>query len=593
MDPSHLAARKRRSRTGCFTCRQRKVRCDEHRPVCTSCQRLKLTCTYPAAERSSQLGRQGTSKKSHDGGPARNPPSIPADTSPSPSRHRLDEAPSNQNPFGMTTSTDLSAADEALFEVNWLESLFQQGSEVPLYENILSPDSFLEDSIMAQQPLDDRKLNRTVTICSDDSDALQHYTDTMTRFCILRNNAKDNLYNILLLKMGLFHKTLFDAMMSWSALHMAHIKQESMQESIKRYQSARTALTEDIEHGLAPDVLLVTIWFLMQFQILLAQGIEELCALIGLAADIAGANFKETSSHPARIGPVGSMVLVWMCARDCQVAYLGQGGKLLGCLRAYPHIYDFIDKSSVLDIQMHRTQEQNESNQSFYLTPASPIIAADTANHVASQSNAQQMQACMGLSFRIGVVAGQIQVLACRSLNRPAWDSVRTSLDVLQNKIERHGSSAARAALSVAIGNLNTNTPIEPLQYNRLLLLSGYYVAVLRYQTHCPVADEAPEVLCAEECANRVLRICQRVASSRPDSPQGTWSTHIFMAAIATRDPIYQQWAIQALEKASTWGPNMVKTYELLKMIIERQNLTGNQENLLGMMMQTTGVFLL
>lgn len=35
-----------RSRTGCWTCRTRKVKCDEGRPICGQCSRLGHTCDY-------------------------------------------------------------------------------------------------------------------------------------------------------------------------------------------------------------------------------------------------------------------------------------------------------------------------------------------------------------------------------------------------------------------------------------------------------------------------------------------------------------------------------------------------------------------
>lgn len=35
-----------RSRTGCWTCRTRKVKCDEGRPVCGQCTRLGHNCDY-------------------------------------------------------------------------------------------------------------------------------------------------------------------------------------------------------------------------------------------------------------------------------------------------------------------------------------------------------------------------------------------------------------------------------------------------------------------------------------------------------------------------------------------------------------------
>jgi len=37
-----------RSRTGCWTCRTRKVKCDEGRPICGQCTRIGHTCDYSA-----------------------------------------------------------------------------------------------------------------------------------------------------------------------------------------------------------------------------------------------------------------------------------------------------------------------------------------------------------------------------------------------------------------------------------------------------------------------------------------------------------------------------------------------------------------
>ncbi|KAH8669991.1 fungal-specific transcription factor domain-containing protein [Ilyonectria robusta] len=37
-----------RSRTGCFTCRRRKKKCDERKPICSSCRQNSLECNWPA-----------------------------------------------------------------------------------------------------------------------------------------------------------------------------------------------------------------------------------------------------------------------------------------------------------------------------------------------------------------------------------------------------------------------------------------------------------------------------------------------------------------------------------------------------------------
>jgi hypothetical protein len=61
-----------RSRTGCSICKQRRVRCDELRPVCGHCTRLQLDCSYQTRPRKAQVanvsnGSTGSSHSSHQG----------------------------------------------------------------------------------------------------------------------------------------------------------------------------------------------------------------------------------------------------------------------------------------------------------------------------------------------------------------------------------------------------------------------------------------------------------------------------------------------------------------------------------------------
>ncbi|KAL8666240.1 MAG: hypothetical protein Q9168_007521 [Polycauliona sp. 1 TL-2023] len=46
----------RRTRSGCYTCRQRRVKCDEARPHCARCQKGSRTCTYPEPRPKTKAG---------------------------------------------------------------------------------------------------------------------------------------------------------------------------------------------------------------------------------------------------------------------------------------------------------------------------------------------------------------------------------------------------------------------------------------------------------------------------------------------------------------------------------------------------------
>lgn len=54
-----------RSKTGCRTCKLRRVRCNEHRPICGDCERLHLECVYLPPQK--RRGRRGTTEESGHG----------------------------------------------------------------------------------------------------------------------------------------------------------------------------------------------------------------------------------------------------------------------------------------------------------------------------------------------------------------------------------------------------------------------------------------------------------------------------------------------------------------------------------------------
>ncbi|KAF2489370.1 hypothetical protein BU16DRAFT_471850 [Lophium mytilinum] len=54
----------RRTRSGCYTCRNRRVKCDEMHPICERCRKGNRDCVYPEPSTSSKSSRSGTKSKS-------------------------------------------------------------------------------------------------------------------------------------------------------------------------------------------------------------------------------------------------------------------------------------------------------------------------------------------------------------------------------------------------------------------------------------------------------------------------------------------------------------------------------------------------
>lgn len=50
----------RRTRSGCFTCRQRRVKCDENHPTCERCRKGNRECKYPDSQSGQKTSRSGS-----------------------------------------------------------------------------------------------------------------------------------------------------------------------------------------------------------------------------------------------------------------------------------------------------------------------------------------------------------------------------------------------------------------------------------------------------------------------------------------------------------------------------------------------------
>ncbi|KAF2242931.1 hypothetical protein BU26DRAFT_438087 [Trematosphaeria pertusa] len=50
----------RRTRSGCYTCRQRRVKCDEAHPICERCRKGNRECVYPDLSSNQKTGRSGS-----------------------------------------------------------------------------------------------------------------------------------------------------------------------------------------------------------------------------------------------------------------------------------------------------------------------------------------------------------------------------------------------------------------------------------------------------------------------------------------------------------------------------------------------------
>ncbi|KAJ8132814.1 hypothetical protein O1611_g809 [Lasiodiplodia mahajangana] len=66
----------RRTRSGCYTCRGRRVKCDEKHPICDRCRKGKRDCVYPAPPAAKGLSSNSTSKETASASQEASPESL-------------------------------------------------------------------------------------------------------------------------------------------------------------------------------------------------------------------------------------------------------------------------------------------------------------------------------------------------------------------------------------------------------------------------------------------------------------------------------------------------------------------------------------
>lgn len=423
-----------------------------------------------------------------------------------------------------------------------------------------------------------------VSMKPDDREPLQHFLSTMVQFVKLRSSNSDNIYCYIFTNMALTHAPLYEAILAWDALHKAHVKSASTADAELRYQYASRLLYEDTQASAHVDLTVVTIWFLLQYELFLAKGVARFLALLDYAANVIRPLFETHSSAVIhdRLGPVAVRVVIWLSAYDARAAPFGGGCHLLRCLKAH-----LSDQDTFLFVAVDR------DNNSDYNVGGPSLEQEDHMHGIfgaqPSAVETTEMQACLRLALRLNVVRGSCSLLGRwrdseydRDERVAAWTVVRTSIILIKNRLEANDVPAVKAALRVAAGDIDVApSELGALQFNWTQLVAKYYGCVLIYHTSRP-ASLSPDhprdarLPTAADSAASIIRLTRHVSLSRPNSPHCIWSQLLFEAGIETTDPIYQSWAVDALLHAEMWSPNLRKTRQLLERIIKlRRDVQG------------------
>lgn len=185
----------RKSRLGCMKCKTRRVKCDEVRPVCGNCTRLKMDCSWPDAKLPVDAPRSGRLQVRPSPSPRPASALSPSTTLSLSSA----TAPTTNHPTPDTSSSSSSSSSSSR-TAKWPEWL---GNEMPF--------AHLEDA--AGITLPESKARRLM------EHRLMHnyYRNTAKPFPIAPAESWTTLWSVHVPALGLRHENVMYAMLASSA----------------------------------------------------------------------------------------------------------------------------------------------------------------------------------------------------------------------------------------------------------------------------------------------------------------------------------------------------------------------------------------
>ena len=587
-----------RSKTGCQTCRRRKVRCDEAKPVCTACARLDFVCIYGAGPITEAPGRSRvrfipstyTKLSNHPPQQQKDQPGQ-ADiniTSPVTESQRKLTCDQPEDPLQLLTPSPApAAAPPQLLEEPSLNTTCEpflivgNGSDSDILDLNINFDLFTEDwpsfpQTIVESPATDSSFlpiafgsnhrDAPVIIEPDDHNLIQHYLNIMTRFTKIRCSGDENIYSQIFSNMALFYAPLYHSIIAWTALHLGQTRQEPsmVQKAEIRYDRAIELLNQDQEVANHFELSLVTLWFALQFELLAARGVENFCRHLQFTADLLYAHrrHRQAGGEATTLGPIGSRILVWLGSYDARAAWVGDAGHLLQNLELFRFDHDFLDD-------------------------AFPDDETSTAGTTS-------LKRSLRLTVQLDIIEGRVANLYHRKTTAPVatWSALQDDLISIQEQLEDDDVVAPILSV-IAEPRRSLTGEIGTRGFNSLLLLASFYSDVISFYRTLPEDMNMPKkLMTADMAAVRIIRIASCICRLRRPSPQNIWPRILFLAGIETTDIVYQDWVLKTLAEGELWGVNVGKTRILADNVIREQSKQGTRVDYLELMKHTTTLFI-
>ncbi|KEF61672.1 uncharacterized protein A1O9_03240 [Exophiala aquamarina CBS 119918] len=321
-----------RVRSGCLTCRSRKVKCDELRPQCANCTRLKRQCVYNAKTRHSdhptiqnQIGSRSIDASQTTASTSALAPSLSIEHP----RHVFAKAQpypeDGTQVFPITIEDRFRSPDESIVQVTnrLIDVLRGQSQTSALTSDDVEGEADLPSVLISR----DIKLTTTMDILTAREVPLQPlfsiFLDSVECHVLTPfDNVNWQRMKHHVVEMGLANRTVALAIISVSALYKAQLYNLPLSKAISLYHDARSAFDHQVEHGDPQDfpATLVVAFLLSLFSFF---HYEEVC-LLKEPSEAFLEQLRTWPQHHHCLGELPMRLMLWL--RILQVTTLRGGG---------------------------------------------------------------------------------------------------------------------------------------------------------------------------------------------------------------------------------------------------------------------------
>ncbi|CAI6099383.1 unnamed protein product [Clonostachys chloroleuca] len=586
----------RRSRTGCYTCRFRKVRCqavrqsfagnnNEEPGDCANCQRLGFQCRWrppppgeqydPPPKRRRTAGRRvrgdsndveasASTSVLDDGALAVQEGDAirSAEVAESP-KALLSEQPAEENQstraeenfFGPDFSLDsgfldLNLAGEGLDFIPlpavdtslWAESIYDEASmQWPSPLDISEMAQQFEDNLNTPTLKDQDDLSASVT--DQNRHLIQHYLEVIKGYSKVDERSKEtnNLF-ISAFSRSLSFPPLFYAILAFSASHIS-MEDDSHREQAAKFDrlAAESFRQFKSTHETEVDSLLSALFVRIKMIHVMGGSVKTFLKLIDEAVDIL------TSVHGLRaLGDTSALawrIIVRIAILDARAScYRLGGGKLIKALRKVPS-FSFLFSS--------------DSTDAPSLGAVVNLLRADIFRTRVAEIDVQLHQQI------------QTEFIASAPMRT---EVVRNLYSDIQNEIQRWQRHIHDTSRNQGLREMNTaKGSLDSTTYGSYAVFTALHSSLL-YLHHI------------------FLKVDQD--GSRAGSPSSILPSSLFVAGLLTTDPIHRDWVIKILKKGERWGLYIQKARKLLEAIARMQS-EGTFVSVYDAMSQVTERFII